>query len=173
MTRSVLLARALLIPVGALSGALVGAVTGALAALPDPSLQAGSSLGFVVFASALGAAPGGAIGLFAGFFCAALLLAGDHLPGFGVAAGRGGRGRGGGGGVIGWGALAWLLTTAAVTATMVAIATVGVPIEYQASSEEALVATLAQPLVLSATGSLLVAMGVVVERMVLLRQTRR
>ncbi|WP_378148154.1 hypothetical protein ACFJGV_07995 [Cnuibacter sp. UC19_7] len=161
MTWPILLTRALLIPVGALSGALVGAATGADAALPDPSLSAGSSPGYVLFAAALGAVPGGVLGCLIGGLCTALLFFGELVPGV-----RSRRPRQAA--VVAWGVGVWAIATLGVLGVMLLVSG-AVPITYQAPPAEAAAAQWGQPLALSAVAAVLLAVGIAAERIVVLR----
>lgn len=161
MTWAVLLTRALLIPVGALSGALVGAGVGSEAALPDPALGAGSSPGYILFAAALGAVPGGVLGCLIGALCTVLLFFGELVPG--VRSRRPRRAA-----VVIWGVGVWSIATLGVLATLLLVSG-AVPITYQAPPAEAAAARWGQPIALSAIAAALLAVGVAVERIVVLR----
>lgn len=163
MLSATMLTRVLLTPAGAVSGALVGAFVGVAIALPDPS-----SLAFGLVVASLGAAPGAMLGALAGLAASALLLAGDHLPWF-----RRGLGRSGvSAGAVVWGGIVWLLTSSAVAGLLIGSALDPVT-RYEGTPEEQLAATLAQPIALSVTAAVLLAVGVGVERAVVIRSARR
>jgi hypothetical protein len=170
VTSALTLTRALLIPAGALSGALVGAVTGALAALPDASLQSGTTPGFVLLAAALGVAAGGALGAVAGALLLGILLLGAGLLGAQPP-------RGAGAVRVLWGVVAWLVASAAVGGVLLAAPASGL-VRYDADPAAGGAASavrsdvgslLAQPLCLAVIASVLLAAGVALERAVLLR----
>ncbi|MCS5495769.1 hypothetical protein NY547_00765 [Cnuibacter physcomitrellae] len=163
MTWAVLLTRALLIPLGALSGALVGAAVGGQAALPDPALGAGSSPGYVLLAVSFGAVPGGVLGAVIGGLTTGLLFAGELVAG--VRSRHPVRAA-----VLAWGGGVWLVGCLAV-AGVLALTTGVAPITSAAPPTEALIAQWSQPLALTAVAAGLLALGIGVERVVVLRSS--